>query len=49
MYKEKGEEAFNPIKRGRPRKGKKLSELEQLRMENDILKKIQDLLEREKE
>ena len=44
-YKENGEEGLKPQKRGRPKKTNIQTEIEQLRMENEILKKIRDLLE----
>ena len=47
-YKKGGVAALESDKRGRPRKSPVENELEQLRMENEILKKIQDLLEQEK-
>jgi len=47
-YKAKGYEGLKSMKRGRPKKNKEQNEIEQLRMENEILKKIRDLLEQEK-
>ena len=47
-YKAKGNEGLKAKKKGRPNKSKEQSEIEQLRMENEILKKIQTLLEQEK-
>jgi len=47
-YKEGGVAALKLDNRGRPKKSKVENELEQLRMENEILKKIRDLLEQEK-
>jgi transposase len=47
-YKENGMEGLRPKKRGRKPRDNNQTELEQLRMENEILKKIQDLLEQEK-
>lgn len=43
-----GPEGLRPKKRGRKAKTKEQTELNQLRMENEILKKIRDLLEQEK-
>ena len=47
-YKENGFEGLKAKKKGRPKKNSYQEEIEQLRMENEILKKIQDLLEHEK-
>ena len=47
-YKTEGKTSLKPKPKGRPKKEKTQTELEQLRMENEILKKIRDLLEQEK-
>lgn len=47
-YREKGFKGLKPKKKGRPKKKHEQEEIEQLRMENEILKKIQDLLKHEK-
>lgn len=47
-YKNGGLSALASDHRGRPKKSPEQNEIEQLRMENEILKKIQDLLEQEK-
>lgn len=48
IYREEGIDGLKPKQRGRIPKTVEQTELEQLRMENEILKKIQDLLEQEK-
>lgn len=48
IFRNKGLEGIKTKIKGRPKKSSNQSELEQLRMENDILKKIQKLLEQEK-
>lgn len=45
-FKKDGKEGLKPKYRGRKPKGKIQAELETLRMENDILKKIKELLDR---
>ena len=47
-YREEGFEGLRKKKIGRKPKTSEQSEIEQLRMENEVLKKIQDLLEQEK-
>ena len=47
-FKKDGIEGLKAKQKGRPIKSKTQTELEQLRMENEILKKIRDLLEQEK-
>lgn len=47
-YRAEGWEGLRQKKKGRKPKTNDQTELEQLRMENDILKKIRDLLEQEK-
>ena len=47
-YREEGFEGLKKKKQGRKPKTSEQSEIEQLRMENEILKKIRDLLEQEK-
>lgn len=47
-YRTEGKTSLKPKPKGRPKKAKTQTELEQLRMENEILKKIRDLLEQEK-
>lgn len=48
IYRNIGPHGLKPKLKGRPRKKSQQNELERLRMENEILKKIQDLLEQEK-
>jgi|LGOV01.1.fsa_nt_gb transposase-like protein len=48
IYKKEGNKGLKSKQKGRPIKCVTQTELEQLRMENEILKKIQDLLEQEK-
>ena len=48
IYKREGNEGLKPKQRGRRKKTIEQTEIERLRMENEILKKIQDLLEQEK-
>ena len=48
IFRAEGLEGLKEKKRGRRPKTNEQTELEQLRMENEILKKIQDLLEQEK-
>lgn len=47
-YRAEGWEGLRQKKKGRKPKTSETTELEQLRMENEILKKIRDLLEQEK-
>jgi transposase-like protein len=47
-YRREGKLGLKPKLRGRPKKSDEQTEIEQLRMENEVLKKIQDLLEQEK-
>lgn len=47
-YRSDGKESLRAKAKGRPKKDKVQTEIEQLRMENEILKKIRDLLEQEK-
>lgn len=47
LFLESGESGLKPRKRGRTKRAKEQTEIERLRMENDILKKIQELLDQE--